>query len=110
MSIIALIAFLSMFVQINIVSAIEISSSYEGDNTKYILPTGEEFTPKYGEVIRLEGVDYITVVYPTLDMLGLRNHLELTSDDLGAPGPDDETGFGKINVVKSLSVEPPKKK
>jgi thermitase len=48
--------------------------------------------------------------YPTLDMLGLRNHLELTSDDLGAPGPDDETGFGKINVVKSLSVEPPKKK
>lgn len=48
--------------------------------------------------------------YPTLDMLGLRNHLELTSDDLGQPGPDNETGFGKINVVKSLSTEPPKKK
>lgn len=47
--------------------------------------------------------------FPTLDMLGLRNHLELTSDDLGKPGPDDETGFGKINVVKSLSIEPPKK-
>lgn len=47
--------------------------------------------------------------FPTLDMLGLRNHLELTSDDLGNPGPDDETGFGKTNVVKSLSVEPPKK-
>ncbi len=48
--------------------------------------------------------------YPTLDMLGLRNHLELTSDDLGQSGPDDQTGFGRTNVVKSLSVAPPKKK
>ncbi|MFN8575264.1 MAG: S8 family serine peptidase [Candidatus Sericytochromatia bacterium] len=52
----------------------------------------------------------IKTKYPTLDMLGLRKHLELTTDDLGQPGPDNETGFGKINVVKSLSVEPPKKK
>ena len=48
--------------------------------------------------------------YPTLDMLGLRNHLELTSDDLGKPGPDDQTGFGRTNLVRSLSTLPPKKK
>lgn len=48
--------------------------------------------------------------YPTLDMLGLRNHLELTSDDLGQPGPDNQTGFGRTNIIKSLSTVPPSQK
>lgn len=46
--------------------------------------------------------------YPTLDMLGLRNHLELTCDDIGSKGPDNTSGFGIINVVKALSTIPPK--
>jgi thermitase len=45
--------------------------------------------------------------FPTLDMVGLRKHLELTSDDLGSPGPDDSFGFGRINVVKALMINPP---
>jgi hypothetical protein len=48
--------------------------------------------------------------YPTLDMVALRNHLELTSDDLGTKGPDNETGFGRINAARALTVQPPKKK
>jgi subtilisin family serine protease len=45
--------------------------------------------------------------FPTLDMIGLRKHLELTSDDLGAPGADNEFGFGRINVAKALMINPP---
>jgi subtilisin family serine protease len=45
--------------------------------------------------------------FPTLDMVGLRKHLELTSDDLGAPGADDSFGFGRINVAKALMINPP---
>lgn len=47
--------------------------------------------------------------YPTLDMVGLRNHLELTTDDLGSKGPDDNFGFGRINAAKALTTIPPKK-
>lgn len=47
--------------------------------------------------------------FPTLDMLSLRTHLELTSDDIGQKGPDNETGFGRINAARALTVQPPKK-
>lgn len=45
--------------------------------------------------------------FPTLDMVGLRKHLELTSDDLGSPGADDSFGFGRINIAKALMINPP---
>jgi subtilisin family serine protease len=44
--------------------------------------------------------------YPQIDMLTLRKHLELTTDDIGVKGPDDEFGFGSLNVVKALSIKP----
>ncbi|GIW23443.1 MAG: hypothetical protein KatS3mg068_2450 [Candidatus Sericytochromatia bacterium] len=44
--------------------------------------------------------------YPNIDMLTLRKHLELTSDDIGIKGADDDFGFGSINVTKALSIKP----
>jgi subtilisin family serine protease len=44
--------------------------------------------------------------YPQIDMISLRKHLELTTDDIGIKGPDNEFGFGSLNVVKALSIKP----
>ncbi len=72
----------------------------------YALLSGTSIAAAYvaGEVA------LIKTKYPLLDMVAIRKHLELTTDDIGTPGPDNNSGFGKINVVKALSINPPKSK
>jgi len=45
--------------------------------------------------------------YPTLDMVALRTHLELTTDDLGTRGYDESFGYGRINLAKAMKTIPP---
>jgi len=47
--------------------------------------------------------------YSGLDMFGIKTHLEMTSDDLGAPGPDPKFGYGRINAAKALMFQPPRR-
>jgi hypothetical protein len=72
MSLFALLMFISTFVQVNITSAIEIQAVYEGDKTKYLLPSGEEITPQYGVDIKIYDIDSVTVIYPALDLLDIQ--------------------------------------
>jgi len=44
--------------------------------------------------------------YPTLDMVSLRKHLENTTDDLGTKGYDEDFGYGRLNLAKSLLTIP----
>ena len=44
--------------------------------------------------------------YPEIDMVTLRKHLELTTDDIGPKGPDNQFGFGSLNITKILNIKP----
>ena len=43
----------------------------------------------------------------TTDAKGVRQRLQQTADDLGAPGRDTQYGFGLVNAYKAATVAPP---
>jgi type VII secretion-associated serine protease mycosin len=45
--------------------------------------------------------------FPALSAEDVIHRLTATADDIGAPGRDDECGFGRLNVVKALTADVP---
>lgn len=45
----------------------------------------------------------LKLLYPDVDLVGMRNHLFEASDDLLAEGFDPESGYGMVNMSKVLS-------
>jgi subtilisin family serine protease len=43
--------------------------------------------------------------FPELSAKEVVHRLTATADDIGAPGRDDECGFGRLNIVKALTAE-----
>jgi subtilisin family serine protease len=43
--------------------------------------------------------------FPELPAKEVVHRLTATADDIGAPGRDDECGFGRLNIVKALTAE-----
>jgi type VII secretion-associated serine protease mycosin len=45
--------------------------------------------------------------FPELSAKDVINRLTATADDIGAPGRDNECGFGRLNIVKALTADVP---
>ena len=45
--------------------------------------------------------------FPELSAANVVNRLIATADDLGAPGRDEEFGFGQVNILRALTEEVP---
>jgi type VII secretion-associated serine protease mycosin len=74
-----------------------------GKNTGYVVPTGtSEATAVVSGVVAL-----IRSKYPALRAADVVNRLVRTADDLGPPGRDPDSGFGRVNPVRALTEAVP---